>query len=325
MELRDAYLWHFRRRQLSFRASSFQCSAIAIFITVLLGAIVALQSSERSSSCRAAHGSWATLALCVLCAAGKQMHSDLTGATRAMRPARWLLSQGSGVLLQMWLTTSDRLVCSSNPARLPLIGVQLLLAAGLKLITAAAFDHSNSSSSNITVYKRRCIEGLHFGTSYSTVLAVWWGAVRAISEQQHRYSESVNLALTMLAAALWPLLLLQAPPPANNHSSKLQSRFGYALSALFVSWYALALWTPNNSDDIAAVWLDKLQMASLLLALPALLNTVVYAWCQNVHTRAVVWTCCFSIVPLLAGDTLYIRALGTAGAVGSGLLLLIAT
>eukprot|EP00953_Heterococcus_sp_UTEX-ZZ885_P025005 13622-Heterococcus_DN1.PRE.1 len=301
---------------------------------VLLGAIVALQSSEQSSSCRAAHGSWVTLALCILFAAGRQIHRDITGATRAsVKPAHWLLFQGSGVLLQIWLTISDRLVCSSSSAKLPLVGVQLLLAAGLKLISAAAFDHcssssSSSSSSNITAYKRRCIEGLHFGASYSTVLAVWWGAVRAISEQQHLHSESVNLAMTMLAAALWPLLLLQAPSPANDRSSKLQSRFGYALSALFVSWFALAystLGTPDTAEHTVAPWHGSLQIASLLLTLPALLNTVIYAWCQIVHTRAVVWTCCCSIVPLLAGNTLYVRALGAAGAVGSGSLLMIDT
>jgi hypothetical protein len=314
MELKDAYLWRF-----------------TTFVAVLLGVIVALQSSEQSSNCRGMHGSWVTIALCVLFAAGKQIHRETDGTARAVSPARWLLYQGSGVLLQIWLTISDRLVCSSNSAKLPLVGVQLLLAAGLKLITAAAFDHCNNSSSSSSsshITARRCIEGLHFGTSYSTVLAVWWGAVRAIFEQQHRHSESVNLALTMLAAALWPLLLLQAPPPANDHFSKLQSRFGYALSALFVSWYALAystLGTPDTAGHTVAPWHGSLQIASLLLALPALLNTVMYAWCQIVHTQAVVWTCCFSIVPLLAGDTLFIRALGAAGAVGSGLLLMIDT
>jgi hypothetical protein len=327
MELRDACLWRFRCRQLSSSVSSFQSSAIASFSAVLLGAIVALQSLERSSNCRVVHGSWVTLALCALFAAARQIHTDISGAARAMRPAHWLLFQGSGVLLQMWLTITDRLVCSSSSDKLPLVGVQLLLAAGLKLIAAAAFDH-NSNSSNITGYKRRCIEGLHFGTSYSSVLAVWWGAVRAISEQQHRSSESVNLAFTMLAAALWPLLLLQAAPAANNHSSELQSRFGYALSALFVSWYALAystLRTPDTAEHTVALWYMSLQTASLLLAMPALLNTVICAWCQIVHTRAVVWTCCSTIVPLLAGATLYLRALGAAGAVGSGLLLLIGT
>jgi hypothetical protein len=136
----------FRRCQFSFGTSRFQCSAITTWIALLLGAVATLQSSEQARSCRVVHGSWLMLAVCILFAACRQMHRDIA-VTKAASPARWLLFQGSSVLLQLWLMISDRMACPSSVHKLhKFVGVQLLLAAGLKLITAAAFDHCNSSS-----------------------------------------------------------------------------------------------------------------------------------------------------------------------------------
>jgi hypothetical protein len=159
----------------------------------------------------------------------------------------------------------------------------VLVAAGLKVIATAALQPLDTTSGTTAdaVHSKYTIETQQYPASLMSIVLAHCLALIVIMDDTAPSQRLLRAALVVPAAGVW-LLLLQSHS-STTPQSKVYSRNGHALFALYAAWCCFSLHETYSNTAQMPQWRQLFEVAWLALTAYGCIDTVKYAWCPEQH------------------------------------------